>query len=141
MENISLTELYRLFASFCAVVISTPIMGRVRARSQPWGLGVRPMVLSIGVRLRACALLLLRSGANVREALAWNVFGTCLWPTRGKERILDNLPFKRSWAELKCVFAPRKIENEENRDRLFSVLVLCLLTFFFSVSWRKRCRF
>jgi len=37
MENISLTKICRLLASCCAVVISTPIMGRVRASSQPLG--------------------------------------------------------------------------------------------------------
>jgi len=34
-ENISLLEVCRLLASCCAVVISTSIMGRVRASSQP----------------------------------------------------------------------------------------------------------
>jgi len=33
MENISLTKICRLLASCCAV--STPIMGRIRASSQP----------------------------------------------------------------------------------------------------------
>jgi len=37
MEIISLTEIFRLLASCCAVVISTPIMGRIRASCQPWG--------------------------------------------------------------------------------------------------------
>jgi len=37
MENISLSEICRLLASCCAVVISTPIMGRIRASSQPCG--------------------------------------------------------------------------------------------------------
>jgi len=37
MENISLTESCRLLASCWAVVISTPIMGRVRASRQPRG--------------------------------------------------------------------------------------------------------
>jgi len=36
-ENISLTEICRLLASCCAVVTSTPIMGRIRASSHPWG--------------------------------------------------------------------------------------------------------
>jgi len=35
MKNISLTEICQLLASYCAVVISTPIMGRNRASSQP----------------------------------------------------------------------------------------------------------
>jgi len=35
MENISLTEICRLLTSCCAVVISTPIMGRIRASCQP----------------------------------------------------------------------------------------------------------
>jgi len=35
MEDLSLTEICRLLASCCAVVILTPIMGRVRASSQP----------------------------------------------------------------------------------------------------------
>jgi len=34
-ENISLTEICRLLASCCAVVTSTPIMGRIRASSHP----------------------------------------------------------------------------------------------------------
>jgi len=38
MENISLTEICRLLASCCAVAISTPIMGRIRASCQPRGL-------------------------------------------------------------------------------------------------------
>jgi len=37
MEYISLSEICRLHASCCAVVISTPIMGRIRASSQPCG--------------------------------------------------------------------------------------------------------
>jgi len=35
MENISLTEICRLLASCCAVVIPTPIMGTYRASTQP----------------------------------------------------------------------------------------------------------
>jgi len=35
METITLTEICRLLAICCVVVISTPIMGRVRASSQP----------------------------------------------------------------------------------------------------------
>jgi len=35
MENISLTEICRLLASCCAVVISTAIMGAIRASCQP----------------------------------------------------------------------------------------------------------
>jgi len=35
MENDSLTEICRLLASCCAVFISTPVMGRIRASSQP----------------------------------------------------------------------------------------------------------
>jgi len=35
MEDLSLTEICRLLASCCAVVILTPIMGCVRASSQP----------------------------------------------------------------------------------------------------------
>jgi len=42
MENISLTEIYRLLASCCAVVILTPIMGRVRATSHREVVGVSP---------------------------------------------------------------------------------------------------
>jgi len=37
MENIFLTKICRLLASCCAVVISTPIIERVRASSQPRG--------------------------------------------------------------------------------------------------------
>jgi len=44
MENISLAEICRLLASCCAVVISTPIMGRFSI-----------MILSMSVRLPACA--------------------------------------------------------------------------------------
>jgi len=35
MENISLTEICRLLESCCAVMISTPIIGRIRASSKP----------------------------------------------------------------------------------------------------------
>jgi len=37
MVNISLSEICRLLTSYCAVVISTPILERIRARSQPCG--------------------------------------------------------------------------------------------------------
>jgi len=66
MENISFTEICRLLASRCAVVISTPIMGGIRAVSREV-VGVRPMILSISVRLQACGCaLLLRLSMSMR---------------------------------------------------------------------------
>jgi len=126
MENTSLTEICRLLASCCAVVISTLIMGRIRASCQtrgrwreaydlvneraPSGLCMCPFYYACqwacAFRLVHVSLLLWSgwTGAHVWVALAWIPFMTCLWPICGKERILYNLPDKCSGAETKmCV--------------------------------------
>jgi len=75
MENLSLTEICRLLASCCVVMISTPIMGRIRASSSREVPGVRPMILSMGVRLQTCPLVLFIALVNEREPS-----GLCMCP-------------------------------------------------------------
>jgi len=51
MENISLTEICRLLASCCAVVISTYYGNVLELAVSREVVGVRPMILSMSVRL------------------------------------------------------------------------------------------
>jgi len=75
MENISLTDICRLLASCCAVMISTPIMGRIRASCQPWVRWRDVMILSMSVRLRACACVPFIALVNERAPS-----GLCMYP-------------------------------------------------------------
>jgi len=74
---------------------------------------VRPIILSMSVCLQTCVLLgmypfywgQVMDRCACSGSSSWIPFMTCLWPICGKERILDNLPVKRSGADTKmCVW-------------------------------------